>query len=188
MDDRLVHVTLGFTADNAEIVVLDYGVTIGDPTSDEPWVELAARLARPVGPGLPVSIVGVDAGFHTSEVRKQCGRRRWWIPVVGRGGEGKAIARSIGQSGIATVGKDDSCSLWSARVAAGRVYLPADVTRHEVAELCAAQALTVERGRLRWMTIEGRQDHLWDCATYALWARHFRRLSGRRRPLRLVAV
>ena len=81
MDDRLVHVTLGFTADNAEIVVLDYGVTIGDPTSDEPWVELAARLARPVGPGLPVSIVGCDAGFHTSEVRKQCGpplRRSHW--------------------------------------------------------------------------------------------------------------
>ena len=86
------------------------------------------------------------------------------------------------------MGKDDACALWSGRLAAGRVQLPPEITRTEITELCAAQALTVERGRLRWVTLEGRADHYWDGATLAIHARHFRPLTSSRRRLRLVAV
>ena len=87
-DDRLVHVVLGFTAGNREVAVLDFGSTLGDPRDAEPWAALASALGQPFG-GLPVSVVSVDAGFLTSDVRRNCSRRRWWIPTVGRAGDGK---------------------------------------------------------------------------------------------------
>ena len=86
--DRLVHVVLGFDAGSANVWVLDYGSTLGDPTEDDVWSTLTASLGRSFA-GMPVSCVSVDAGFHTGDVRKQCARRRWWIPVVSRSGEGK---------------------------------------------------------------------------------------------------
>ena len=85
----MVHVVLGFTAGNHELAVLDYGVTLGDPSEDDVWQALASNLARPFA-GLSVSVVSVDAGFQTSSVRRQCQGRRWWLPVVGRASEGRA--------------------------------------------------------------------------------------------------
>ena len=185
--DRLVHVVLGFDAGSASVWVLDYGVTLGDPTEDDVWAALTSSLGRAFA-GMPVSVVSVDAGFHTAHVRKQCSRRRWWVPVVSRSGEGKPIARSMGAQGVTTAGKDDTCAWWSGRIAAGRVHLPREITRSEIAEMCAAEALTVDRGKLRWKPIEGRQNHMFDAAGLAIHARHFRPLTARRRRLRLVAV
>ncbi len=187
--DRLVFVVLGFAAADADAAVLDYGAMLGDPDDDDPWVALTARLTTRVPGRLPVSTVSVDAGFKTSLVRRQCDRRRWWLPTVGRGGEGRPIARRRGQSGICTMGADDAAAWWSGRVAAGRVRLPESITRADVAELCAAEALTIERGRLVWRPLPGRPNHLWDCAKLAIHGRHFRPLAGgpRRRP-RLVPV
>ena len=185
--DRLVHVVLGFDAGSASVWVLDYGVTLGDPTEDDVWAALTSSLGRSFA-GLQITCVSVDAGFHTADVRKQCSRRRWWIPVVSRSGEGKAIARAMGAQGVTTAGKDDTCAWWSGRIAAGRVHLPREITRSEIGELCAAEALTVDRGKLRWMPIEGRPNHLWDSAGLAIHARHFRPLTSSRRRLRLVAV
>ena len=186
--DRLVWVVLGFTARNQGAVVLDYGSTLGDPAEDEPWQALASALAAPAA-GLPVTAVSVDAGFSTTAVRRQCQARRWWLPTVGRAGEGRPIARRPGPTGICTMGKDDVSAWWSGRVAAGHVRLPESITRPEIGELCAAEALTVERGRLVWRPVEGRQNHLWDAALLAVHGRHFRPLtSSQRRPLRLVAV
>ena len=51
--DRLVHVVLGFTAGNQDLAVLDYGVTLGDPSEDDVWHALAANLARPFA-ALPI--------------------------------------------------------------------------------------------------------------------------------------
>ena len=171
--DRLVHVVLGFDAGTAEVWVLDYGSTLGDPTEDDVWAALTSSLSRSFA-GLPVSCVSVDAGFHTAHVRRQCSRRRWWVPVVSRASEGKPIARSMGAQGVTTAGKDDTCAWWSGRIAAGRVHLPREITRTEIAELAAAEALTIDRGRLRWKPIEGRPNHLWDSAGLAIHARHFR--------------
>ena len=67
--DRLVFAVLGFSPDNVDCWVLDYGVFLGDPREDSVWETLAAKLSRPFG-GLPPSIVSVDAGFLTSDVTK----------------------------------------------------------------------------------------------------------------------
>ena len=126
--DRLVYVVLGFAPDNTDCWVLDYGVVLGDPRGDEVWATLAAKLARPFS-GLPPSIVSVDAGYLTSDVQSQCSKRRWWIPTVGRAGAGKPIARRLGPTGIATLGKDNGNSWWSGRVEAGAAHLPRTISR-----------------------------------------------------------
>ena len=151
------------------------------------WAALASGLGRPFA-GLPVSVVSVDAGFLTSDVRRQCANRRWWLPVVGRAGEGKPIAKRAGPSGILTMGKDDTAGWWAARVNADRVHFPTNIKRQELAELAAAEALTAEGGSLRWRPVEGRANHFWDAACLSVHARHFRPLTSSRRPLRLVAV
>ena len=185
--DRLVYVVLGLGPGNLDCWVLDYGVFLGDPREDSVWETLAATLSRPFG-GLPPSVVSVDAGFLTSTVQAQCARRRWWIPTVGRSGQGKPLARRLGPTGIATLGKDDGNSWWSGRVETGNVHLPRTVSRTEIAELCASEVLTAEGGSLRWRQIDGVQNHLWDSAILAVHGRHLRTLSARRRPFGLVAV
>lgn len=185
--DRLVWAVLGFTPRNQAAAVIDYGAVLGDPAEDEPWAALASALATPAA-GLPVTAVSVDAGFLTSAVRKQCDARRWWLPTVGRAGEGRPIARRPGPTGILTLGKNDASAWWSGRVGAGHVRLPERITRPEIAELCAAEALTAERGRLVWRPVEGRANHLWDAALLAVHSRHFRPLTSQRRRFRLRAV
>ena len=185
--DRLVFVVLGFSPGNTDCWVLDYGVVLGDPREDEVWASLAAKLARPFG-GLPPSVVSVDAGYLTSDVQSQCSKRRWWIPTVGRAGAGKPIARRLGPSGIATLGKDNGNSWWSGRVEAGAAHLPRTISRNEIAEMCASEVLVSEGGALRWRPVDGVQNHLWDSAILAVHGRHFRTLSARRRPFGLVAV
>ena len=184
-DDRLVHVVAGFNAGNADVWILDHGVTLGDPRDDEVWSAAASNLARPFG-GLPVSVVSVDAGHLTTSVRQQCGRRRWWLPVVGRSGRGAPIARKMGASGVCTMGRDDVNAWWSGRAQAGKVHLPMEITRAEIAEICAAEALVAKGGTLKWEALGA--NHLWDAGTLAVHARHFRPLTRARRPLRLVAV
>jgi hypothetical protein len=48
------------------------------------------------------------------------------------------------------------------------------ITRPEIGELCAAEALTAESGRLRWKRIESRPNHPWDAATLATRGRQSR--------------
>ena len=185
--DRLVFAVLGFGTASREVWALDHGEILGDPRDTEPWQALAAHLAAPFA-GLPVSVTSVDAGYLPTSVKRECQRRRWWIPTIGRSGAGIPIARKIGAAGSSTGGKDDLSAWWSGRVAAGRVHLPADISRQHVAELCAAEALTAEGGALRWRPIDGRQNHRWDAALLAVHARHFRTLTSSRRPMRLIAV
>ena len=186
-NDRVVYVVLGFTAQNAIVQVVHFGVVVGDPRDGAVWDTLAAELDTHRAP-LPVSIVSVDAGFLTSTVKAQCARRRWWVPTIGRAGTGQPIARVIGASGLAVLGKDDSASWWTGRIDADRVQLPQTINRKEIGELLAAEALTAEGGALRWRQIEGRPNHLWDAALLAIHARHFRPLTAARRPFRVVAV
>ena len=110
--DRLVYVIVGFTAHNAIVQVAHFGVVIGDPRDDGVWDTLTAEIDTHRAP-LPVSVVSVDAGFLTATVKAQCARRRWWIPTVGRAGSGQPIAKVIGASGIAVLGKDDCASWWT---------------------------------------------------------------------------
>ena len=107
--DRLVYVVCGFTAQNAIVQVVHFGVVLGDPRDDHVWETLAADLDTHRTP-IPVSVVSVDAGYLTATVKSQCARHRWWIPTVGRAGTGQAIARQIGQSGLAVLGKDDAAA------------------------------------------------------------------------------
>ena len=101
--DRLVHVVLGFTAGNQELALLDYGVTLGDPSADDVWQALASNLARPFA-GLSVSVVSVDAGFQTSGVsaRGAGGGCPWWAGPA-RGGRSPGpradVVRSAGAHG-----------------------------------------------------------------------------------------
>ena len=185
--DRLVFAVLGFSPGNVDCWVLDYGVFLGDPLEDSVWQTLAAKLSRPFG-GLPPSIVSVDAGFLTSDVKKQCARRRWWVPTVGRAGSAKPIARRLGPTGIATLGKDNGNSWWSGRVEAGAVHLPRTISRSEIAELCASEVLVSEGGALRWRPVDGVQNHYFDSAILSIHGRHYRTLTARRRPFGLVAV
>ena len=185
--DRLVYTVLGFAPDNLDCWVLGYGVFLGDPREDSVWETLASKLARPFG-GLPPSVVSVDCGYLTSSVQAQCAKRRWWVACVGRAGQGKAIARRLGPTGIATLGKDDGNSWWSGRIEAGAVHLPRTILRTEISEMCASEVLVSEGGALRWRKVDGVPNHLWDAAILAVHARHFRTLSARRRPFGLVAV
>ena len=162
-------------------------MVVGDPRDDHVWDTLAAELDTHRTP-IPLSVVSADCGYLTSNVKTQCARRRWWIPVVGRAGTGQPIAKVIGASGIAVLGKDDCASWWTGRIDAGRVQLPRTVTRKDVAELLAAECLTMDRGALRWRKIENRENHYWDSALLAIHARHFRPLTASRRPFRVVAV
>ena len=143
-DDRLVFAIVGFTPPNRAAVVLDHGNVPGDPRDDDPWNTLDSALSQPFG-GLPVSITCVDARFLTSSVRKQCTRRVWFVPTVGRTGAGKPRAKRIGKSGIATMGKDDASSWWSGRAASGNVLLPANISGADIRELCADEVLVVDR-------------------------------------------
>ena len=188
-DDRLVYVILGFDAANAHVQVVHFGVVLGDPRDSQVWTDIADELDTHRAP-LPVSIVSVDCGYLTATVKSECTRRRWWVPSVGRSGSAREIATTVGKSGLAVVGKDDAASWWTGRIDAGRVQLPATVSRRETAELLAAECLTaVAGGALRWRTIEGRPNHLWDAALLAVHARHFRPLTASaRRPFRVVAV
>ena len=185
--DRLVFVVLGFNSGNVDTWVLDHGVILGDVREDQVWETMSAKLARPFG-GLPPSVVSVDCGYLTSSVQAQCAKRRWWIPAVGRAGSAKPIARRLGPSGIATVGKDNSNSWWSGRVEAGAVHLPRTILRTDIAEMCASEVLTAEGGSLRWKKVDGLANHLWDAAILAVHGRHLRTLSAHRRPFRLTAV
>ena len=186
-NDRLVYVILGFTTANENIQVVTFGVVPGDPRDDAVWNTIAAEFDTHRAP-LPVSVVSVDAGYLTSNVKTQCARRRWWIPVVGRAGTGQPIAKVIGASGIAVLGQDDCASWWAARVDADRVKTPQTISRKEIGELLAAECLTAVGGALRWRPIDGRQNHSWDAALLAIHARHFRPLTASRRPFRVVAV
>ena len=138
-----------FTAQNAHVQVAHFGVVIGDPRDDGVWDTLTAEIDTHRTP-IPVSVISVDAGFLTATVKAQCARRRWWIPTIGRAGSGQPIAKVIGHSGLAVVGKDDAASWWTGRIDAGRVQVPRTITRRETAELLAAEALTAEGGALRW--------------------------------------
>ena len=166
-NDRLVFVVLGFTAQNAIVQVVHFGVVVGDPRDGAVWDTLASELDTHRTP-LPVSVISVDGGFLTSTVKAQCARRRWWVPTIGRAGTGQPIARVIGASGLAVLGKDDCASWWSGRIDADRVQLPQTINRKEIGELLAAEALTAEGGALRWRQIEGRPNHLWDAALLAV--------------------
>ena len=185
--DRLVYVILAFTAQNAIVQVAHFGTVIGDPRDDAVWTALTDELDTHRTP-LPISVVSVDAGFLTSTVKEQCARRRWWIPTIGRAGTGQPIARVIGASGLAVLGKDDCASYWTGRIEADRVKTPQTISRKEIGELLAAEALTAEGGALRWRQIEGRANHLFDAALLAVHSRHFRPLTAARRPFRVVAV
>ena len=64
-----------------------------------------------------------------------------------------------------------------------------EIDRRTMQELAAAEALTAgSTGALTWTPIPGRQNHRWDCANYAIAARHFRRLSRSTRPFRMHVV
>ena len=185
--DRLVYVILAFTAQNAIVQVAHFGTVIGDPRDDAVWTALMDELGTHRTP-IPVSVVSVDAGYLTAAVKTQCARRRWWIPTIGRAGSGQPIARVIGKSGLAVLGKDDASAWWTGRIDADRVQLPRTIDRKDVAELLAAECLTAEGGALRWRQIEGRPNHLWDSALLAVHARHFAPRAASRRPFRVVAV
>ena len=184
-DDRVYFVVAGFTAGNTEVQVLAHEELRGDPRDAGTWTVLAAALERH-----HPSCVAVDAGFLPSVAREQAGKRRWWIPVVGRaGGAGRPIASAINRrSGIATMGADEAATWWSGRVQAGRVHVPKDIDRRQLAELAAAEVLVAEGGALRWRPIPGRRNDRWDCAKLATFARHFRPLTASRRTLRLVSL
>ena len=186
-NDRLVFVVLGFTAQNAIVQVVHFGVVLGDPRDDHVWDTLAADLDTHRTP-LPCSVVSVDAGFLTGTVKAQCARRRWWVPTIGRAGTGQPIARVFGKSGLAVLGKDDCASWWTGKIDADRVKTPQTISRKEIGELLAAEALTAVGGALRWRKIENRENHYWDCCLLSIHARHFRPLTAARRPFRVLAV
>ena len=117
-----------------------FGIVIGDPRDDARMGPRSRRNSTRTATPLPVSVVSVDAGYLTAAVKTQCARRRWWIPTVGRAGSGQPIARVIGKSGLAVVGKDDAAAWWTGRIDAGRVQVPRTITRREIGELLAAEA------------------------------------------------
>ena len=172
--DRVVYVVLAFDAENRDVWVVDRGTVNGSPKDESTWTALDSLIGVPYGAGLRVSLVCVDAGFSTEDVRRACYRRRLWLPVVGRRGVGAPIAKRIGPTGICTVGRNAVNAWWSARLEGGSVHLPADLSRDDCAELAAAEALTAEAGALVWRPVEGRENHLWDAATYAIHGRFFR--------------
>ena len=88
------------------------------------------------------------------------------------------------------MGKTNAAELWSGRVRTGAVHFPRSMSRDQLQECAAAEALTAgPGGALAWKPIPGRpQNHRWDAACLAIHARHFRTLRRSRRPWRAVAV
>ena len=169
------------------IWICDYGHQVGDPREPEAWAAVDSAIrAAPVP--IPVSIVSADAGFLTDSVLRECRRRRWWIPTVGRAGAGKPIARRLGSSGIATIGVDTAKAWIVGKATAGRVRFPQPATRRDIREFVASETLVSEAGSLRWRVVPGVQNHYLDTLVNATHGRHFRTLSGARRRLRVVAV
>ena len=66
--------------------------------------------------------------------------------------------------------------------------LPSTLHGPTIGQLCAAEALVAEGGKLRWRPLEGRPNHYFDAAILALHSRRFRPLTSSRLRLRLVAV
>ena len=184
--DRLVFAVVAWSAGNRDAWILETGIVQGDPRHDGVWQSLGSTLRARRDP-LPVAGVSVDAGYLTADVQRQCGMRRW-LPVVGRSGTAVPLASRVKGSGLATMGADDVSAWWSGQVAAGRVHLPASMNRREVAEICAAEALTVEGGAVRWRPIAGRVNHLWDAARLAAHHRHFAPRTRQRSRPRLVGI
>ena len=167
--------------------VVDFGHLVGDPREDAVWQAVESAITAAPAP-MPRSIVTVDAGFLTSQVVAQCRRRRWWIPAVGRAGEGKPIARPMGRSGLATVGTDAAKAMLVGMATAGRLRWPMKTTRRELRECVASETLVSEAGALRWRPVPGVANHYLDTLVACLHGRHFRTITGRRRPVRLRAV
>lgn len=94
----------------------------------------------------------------------------------------------MSRSGLCTLGKNDAAAQWAGMVAAGRVHLPQTISRQQIAELAAAEALVAEGGSLKWRVVDNRPNHRWDCGLLCLHSRAYRPLTTGRRPLRLVAV
>lgn len=191
---ELVFVVAGFDAQNREVWVLDYGRVNGSPQADSTWNALESRISGTYAGGHRVSIASVDAGFATEDVRKQCAKRRLWLPTVGRdasAGGGKPIAKRIGPTKIATMSRASSNAWWHARLAAKAVHLPAAMTRDELTELAASEHIVAEGGALKWRAVEGRRNDWWDAVTLCVHSRFFRPIGatpGRVTPIRRSAV
>ena len=118
-DDRLEVVTCAFSA--SDVWVIDVSTLRGDPREAAVWESLDAHTRQRFG-GLGISVTSIDAGFLTSSVRRECAKRRWWLPVIGRATDGTPIASRPKSSGLCTCGKTDSASWWTGKVGAGRVH------------------------------------------------------------------
>ena len=168
---------------------MHFGVVLGDPRDDAVW-KLDRGRPRHVPDADPrVGRGRWDAGYFN---RHRQGPVRA-APLVDphRGGAPARARRSPDRSeksGLAVLGKDDAASWWTGRVDADRVKTPQTISRKEIGELLAAEALTAEGGALRWRQIEGRANHLFDAALLCVHSRHFRPLTASRRPFRVVAV
>ena len=186
-DSRLVWVVLAFDAGNMNVWLIDHGDVIGDPRDSEVWEVLAGGLAGPRAGRWVPSVVCVDAGFLTSDVQRQCARRSWFLPCVGRAGAGRPIARPLGPTGLATVGVDSAKDWWIGRLTADRVHFPMEITRAELVEVAASEALVAKNGALRWEK-QG-PNHRWDCAILAIHGRHFApRTAAVSAPRRFLSI
>ena len=201
--DQLEQVTCGVDVQGDRISSTSCSVSIPTTTirgcsTSVSFLEMCARISVGNPRGEAVSALRWASAqcrqcrlwiFDEQRDQAQCAKRRWWIPAVGRSGQGKPIARGIGPSGIAVVGKDDACSWWS-RSDRDWKRPPAETHNQER-----------DRGAVRvrspgWPKValfDGVRSMafritIWDACNLAVHGRHFRTLTAHRRPFRLAAV
>ena len=163
--------------ESEESWMLHYEDLHGDPAQDDVWAALDARLAATYA-GHPVRCSSVDSRYLPGHVRAFCAARsaRWVVAVVGKEGDRPIAAPA--RSGRFVVGVDEAKATLMSRLklpppGPGAIHFPAarwcddrffrELTAEAVVRRRVAGAV-VER----WEVQPGRENHVLDCAVYAL--------------------
>lgn len=188
-DDRLEVEVMG-AAEGEETWNVDLRVIWGDPSTQQPWDDLAGLLdvtwRHESGADLHIAAMGIDSGYRTSEVYSFCKRysSRRVFALKGMAGVGRPIVsapnkkrngREPGKFPLFTVGVDEAKALVYSRLrqsepGPGYCHFPTARDQEYFAQLTAEKQVTKYRRGFpyrEWVKMRPRNEAL-DLRVYAL--------------------
>lgn len=169
--------------------VLDYVVTMGDPSQSEVWEAhdtlLETRWQHPSGVELGVAAAGIDSGGHHTDsvyryVRPRQSRRVYAIKGSSQAGHpiiGRSKGKNKGSVALYFVGTDAAKDLISGRLkmeeaGPGYMHFPAHLDEEYFQQLTAEVPLeTYKKGvpvRVWTVVPKGARNEAFDCSVYGL--------------------